>query len=98
MWCFFGGKSTLGDLVGARRLQRRVLEVRTRVQGEEHPDTLRAMNNLSAVLFEDALQLLRKSLAGQRKILGENHPDTVATAELLKQVEAQAQAGQPSGA
>jgi hypothetical protein len=36
-----------GDLVGARNLQEQVLAVSRRVLGEEHPDTLTAMNNLA---------------------------------------------------
>ena len=40
-----------GDFAGARRLQERVLEVRARVLGEEHPDTLTSMGNLAATLW-----------------------------------------------
>jgi hypothetical protein len=51
------------------------------------------MNNLAIFLsevgdLESALQLLRQCLSGRHKVLGENHPDTVATAELLKRLEA----------
>ena len=38
------------DLTGARKLQERVLEVRRRIQGEEHPATLTSMNNLAETL------------------------------------------------
>jgi tetratricopeptide repeat protein len=40
-----------GDQVAARRLQERVLELTTRVLGEEHPSTLISMNNLAATLY-----------------------------------------------
>jgi tetratricopeptide (TPR) repeat protein len=88
--------SAQGNLDRARQLQEQVLAVKIRVQSEHHPDTLRAMNNLAAVMLEDAMRVLRQSLAGHRKVLGENHPDTVATAELLRQVEAQANQPAPT--
>ena len=39
-----------GAYAGARQLEERVLEVRARVLGEEHPDTLTSMNNLALIL------------------------------------------------
>ena len=42
--------SAQGDYAGARRLQERVLEVTTRVLGEEHEVTLASMNNLALTL------------------------------------------------
>ena len=36
-----------GDFAGAQRLQQQVLDVRARLLGEEHPDTLGSMNNLA---------------------------------------------------
>ena len=38
-----------GDLNGARELQEKVLEIRRRILGEEHPDTLTSMNNLAEI-------------------------------------------------
>jgi hypothetical protein len=89
-----------GDHAGARRLEERVLEARTRVLGEEHPDTLTSMNNLAVTLWEQgdhaaALRLLRQCLSGRRKVLGEDHPKTAATAEFLRHYEAQPQAAPP---
>jgi len=76
-----------GDHAEARRLQERVLEVRTRLQGDEHPDTLTSMFNLGLTLLEEkddtALGLLRRCLASQRKVLGDQHPDTIALAKFL---------------
>jgi hypothetical protein len=37
---------SLGDVAQARELQEHVLTARRRVLGEEHPDTLRARNDL----------------------------------------------------
>jgi hypothetical protein len=72
----------------------------TRLLGDRHPNTLKTMSNLALTLFEagdreDGLRLLRKCLAGRCEVLGENHSDTIATAKLLTQLEAQAQAVQP---
>ena len=41
-----------GDLRGARALEERVLQVKRRVLGEEHLDTLLSMNNLAETLRE----------------------------------------------
>ena len=96
-----GTLGTQGDPDGARRLQERVLEVSTRVLGEEHPHTLTSMGNLAFTLIaqgnrEGALRLLRKCLAGRRKVLGEDHPNTVATATALSRLEAQPPTISPS--
>ena len=69
-----------GDHVAARRLKERVLEVRTRVLGEEHPDTLTSMGNLAITLRdqverEQSLRLFRTCLGGSRKVLGDTDPD-----------------------
>jgi hypothetical protein len=39
----------LGEVVAARELDEKVLAVRRRVLGEEHPDTLTSMNNLAII-------------------------------------------------
>jgi hypothetical protein len=39
------------DYAGARRLNEQMLQVRTRVPGEDHSDTLTSMNNLANVLL-----------------------------------------------
>ncbi len=71
-----------GDLAGARRLQERVVDVRTRVLGEEHPDTLNSMNNLAEILRDHgdhaaARRLQEQVLAVAKRVLGEEHPDTL---------------------
>jgi tetratricopeptide (TPR) repeat protein len=73
-----------GDHAGARRLQQRVLEVRTRVLGEEHPDTLRAMNNLAGTLSAQgdhpgARRLQERVLEAMTRVLGEEHPATLTS-------------------
>jgi hypothetical protein len=37
----------LGDLRGARQLEEQALAARRRVPGDDHPDTLRSINNLA---------------------------------------------------
>ena len=39
-----------GELAGARKLEERALEAMVRLLGQEHPDTLTAMNNLAQTL------------------------------------------------
>ena len=87
-----------GDRAGAQRIAERVLEARTRVLGEEHPATLTAMKNSAVMLHKTgelsaALGLLRRCLAAQRRVLGDQHPDTAATAEFLKRIGEQPEAG-----
>ena len=61
-------------------LERHTLEVRRRVLGEEHPDTLQSMVNL-AVLHHyqgqdsKAEPLLVNALEVSRRVLGEEHPN-----------------------
>jgi len=87
--------SNQGDQVGARQLLERVVEVRTRVLGEEPPDTLTSIWNLGLTLLDigrvDALRMLRKCLDGRRKVLGDQHPDTITTAEFLTRFEHKSQ-------
>ncbi len=60
------------------------LELRTRVLGPEHPDTLTSMNDLGLVLrkqglLDDAEKLYRRALSVQLPTLGKEHPDTLIT-------------------
>jgi non-specific serine/threonine protein kinase/serine/threonine-protein kinase len=74
----------LGDYPAAQPHLERALEVRRRVLGEEHPDTLNAMNNL-ADLYQDqgryaqAEPLFVKTLQVSRRVLGEEHPHTLTS-------------------
>jgi tetratricopeptide (TPR) repeat protein len=60
------------------------VEVRRRVLGPEHPDTLQSMNNL-AVLYNkqgkhtQAEALFTQVLEPVRRVLGKDHPDTLTT-------------------
>jgi tetratricopeptide (TPR) repeat protein len=72
----------------AEQLNLKVLEIRRRVLGEEHPRTLWSMGNLATVYthqdrYEEAEQLQSKVLEIQRRVLGEEHPDTLASMHSL---------------
>ncbi|HEY6898578.1 MAG TPA: toll/interleukin-1 receptor domain-containing protein, partial [Rhodocyclaceae bacterium] len=63
---------------------RAVLQGRTQLLGNEHPDTLTAMNNLAHTLQAQgdlaAAHTFQESvLAARRRLLGEEHPDTLAS-------------------
>jgi tetratricopeptide (TPR) repeat protein len=78
---------TYGDLglyTEARHQFERALELRRRVLGANHPETLETVSALgTAVLkqgkFPEAETLLRQNLAIQRRTLGSTHPNTLAT-------------------
>ena len=58
-----------------------MVESQTRVQGAEHPETLRSVGNLAVLLHRqgklaDAEPLMRKAVAGLRLTLGDAHPTT----------------------
>jgi tetratricopeptide (TPR) repeat protein len=68
------------DYPSARKLQEHVIEANRRLRGEEHPHTLRAINNLSQTLtmqgeLDAALGLEELAVAARRRVLGEDHPD-----------------------
>ena len=72
----------LGSYPEAQRQMERALDLRHRVLGEEHPDTLRTMNDL-ADLYSIPGQVCRgratahQGSGGARRVLGEEHPDTL---------------------
>jgi tetratricopeptide (TPR) repeat protein len=60
-----------------------MLKKRRRILGEEHPDTISAMNNLANTLgdqgqLNEAATMLKEVLEKMRRILGEEHPDTIS--------------------
>jgi eukaryotic-like serine/threonine-protein kinase len=72
----------LGEYPAAQPHLERALELRRRVHGDEHADTLEAMNKLAGVYlaqgqFAKAASLLARALEVSRRVLGEEHPDTL---------------------
>jgi eukaryotic-like serine/threonine-protein kinase len=72
----------LGDAETAERTTRKELEIRTKHQGPDHPDTLRAKNSLAVALntlgnWSEALQFANEALEARRRILGNEHVDTL---------------------
>lgn len=71
-----------GNFKDAEKLETRVLEIRSRVQGDEHPDTLSSMAGLAATFSEqgryfEAHDLQQSVLRARESSLGEEHPDTL---------------------
>jgi tetratricopeptide (TPR) repeat protein len=74
----------LGLLVEAERQMQRALDLRRRVLGVEHPDTLNSMFALGDLYISDgkygpAEALLNETLEVRRRLRGDRDPDTVAT-------------------
>jgi hypothetical protein len=70
-------------------MKREVLEKRIRILGDEHPDTLSAINNLAKSLAQmgnltSAVPIFEDVLAKRLRISGEHHPDTVSTSNNLR--------------
>jgi hypothetical protein len=73
-----------GYYAEAERLHRQTLDIRRRVLGPEHPDTLASVHNLAIVLYDEgryteAERLDRETLDIRRGVLGPEHPDTLAS-------------------
>ncbi|KAI5788600.1 hypothetical protein FPQ18DRAFT_262130 [Pyronema domesticum] len=78
-----------GLLKEAQELEEKVLEVRRRTLGEEHPDTLCSMQNLANTYGElggrlkEVQELEEKVLEVRRRTLGEEHPHTLSSMQNL---------------
>ncbi|HKN60543.1 MAG TPA: serine/threonine-protein kinase [Candidatus Acidoferrales bacterium] len=76
--------ANLGLNPRALSLDQRALEIRRRVLGPEHPDTLRSMNSLASDLIDgghyaEAEKLDRETLGIRRRVLGLEHADTLTS-------------------
>jgi tetratricopeptide (TPR) repeat protein len=74
--------SQQGRRAEAEELRREVLEIRRRVLGPEHPNTLTSMNNLTFSIsnqgrYAEAEKLRREVLEISRRVLGPEHPKTI---------------------
>ncbi len=81
----------LGLYPRADSLFARAVEIRRRVLGAEHPDTLRSMSSLANTLwsegrYAEAEKLEREALGIQRRVLGPEHPDTLTSINNLANI------------
>lgn len=81
----------LGQYKAAEEQYLRALELRRRVLGDEHRDTLTAMLNLAVTLrkarrLDESEAVLRPCLEISRRVLGEEHPETVRAIQNLDSV------------
>ena len=72
----------LGIYPEAQKHLERAMDLRRRLLGEDHPDTLSVMNDLAWLYrdegkFPQAEPLARKVVEIRRRLLGEKHPDTL---------------------
>jgi tetratricopeptide (TPR) repeat protein len=77
-----------GRLSEAEPLLREQVEVRRRVVGDAHPNTLASISNLGQLLqargdLDGAEPLLREALAVSRRTLGDAHPSTLVSINYL---------------
>ncbi|GAB1523555.1 hypothetical protein RhiTH_006705 [Rhizoctonia solani] len=68
----------------AEQLQEHIERRLRQMRGDEHPDTLRSMNDLANAYshlgrYEDARALHTQVLHTRKQVLGTNHPDTLTT-------------------
>jgi tetratricopeptide (TPR) repeat protein len=68
-----------GKYEAAEEINRRALELKEKVLGKEHLDTLKSMNNLmkSQGKYEAAEEINRRALELREKVLRKEHPDTL---------------------
>jgi serine/threonine-protein kinase len=76
--------ASLGLFPRAESLLRQSLEIRRRVLGLEHPDTLKTMRALAGTIgqagrYADGEKISRETLDIERRVLGPEHPETLAT-------------------
>jgi serine/threonine protein kinase/Tfp pilus assembly protein PilF len=73
---------SLGLYAKARPLEEKAVELRQRLLGAEHVDTLRSMNVLASIIkdqgqYADAEKLHQRVLDARRRVLGPEHSDTL---------------------
>jgi non-specific serine/threonine protein kinase/serine/threonine-protein kinase len=74
----------LGLFSRAESLLSRSLQIRRKVLGPQHPDTLASMNDLGEAIrwegrYAEAEKLVREALSGREQVLGPDHPATLAS-------------------
>jgi len=79
-----GVYNSLGLYSRAESLLEQSVQIRSRVLGANHPDTLRSQDGLALAFYyqgryADAERLQRQTLEVQRRVLGPEHPDTLGS-------------------
>jgi tetratricopeptide (TPR) repeat protein len=74
----------MGRYEEAQQVHERVLALRQKALGPEHPDVATSLNNLGGVLFylgkyEEARQMHARALALREKVLGPEHPHVASS-------------------
>jgi CHAT domain-containing protein/Tfp pilus assembly protein PilF len=81
-----------GKYAEARVLCERVLEIREKALGQDHPDVAQTITNLAVIYynlkgdFAKAEQLFQRALSIREKVLGPEHPDVAASLNNLARV------------
>ncbi|KAJ3522867.1 hypothetical protein NM208_g12684 [Fusarium decemcellulare] len=75
---------TIGNYTAAEKLGRKAVETRTKVLGEDHPDTLTSMTNLASTFWKqgrwkEAEELEVGVIETKKRVLGEEHPSTLTS-------------------
>jgi serine/threonine protein kinase/tetratricopeptide (TPR) repeat protein len=83
--------SSLGRYEVAWRHGSRAHDLRLRLLGPEHPDTMTSLHTLAGLLvrldkWEEARKLSEQSVETRRRVLGPEHPDTLASMNILAKV------------
>ncbi|KAM6510855.1 hypothetical protein FSOLCH5_011300 [Fusarium solani] len=76
--------SAVGNYKAADNLTQKAVEARTKVLGEEHPDTLTSMGDLASTYrkqgrWKEAEELEVGVAKTRKRLLGEEHPDTLVS-------------------
>jgi tetratricopeptide (TPR) repeat protein len=71
-----------GRWIEAEASFKQLMETHKRMLGQEHPDTILAMSNLSITLgdlgrLDEAAKMMEEVLEKMRRVLGEDHPSTI---------------------
>jgi non-specific serine/threonine protein kinase/serine/threonine-protein kinase len=80
--------NNLGLYENAEPMMKRSVETRRRILGEDHPDTLEAIEGLACLYerqghYAEAEKVGRMNVAARRRVLGEEHPATLHSMEHL---------------
>ncbi|GFR42040.1 hypothetical protein Agub_g2856 [Astrephomene gubernaculifera] len=72
------------SMLAGEAAHQQALELRTKVLGEEHPDTISSISNLASCInaqgkYSEAEPMYRQALELHTKVLGAEHPDTISS-------------------